>query len=344
MFLQEVLLQETLQECCELYKHEGFNVITERNVSAQSESVEWLHRQGHNVVSLKGNLLYDQAPGIYQVFPYHTLIDFSSDDLHEFFHQSNTLALRYSSPLQSKQGKLSYHVVCTQKNYNFASLSKKPRRDVKIGLEYASYEPIPISRLAHEGWSLRFETLVRQGRTKAESREMWEALCTSADGLPGFAAWGALHDGRLVTALLSHKSQDTVSILYQQSLTDHLKFGVNNALTYVFTHEMMQQPDVHCVFYGIESLDAPPSIDEYKFRMGYSAKPVRQRVVFNPYLTPFVGKASYLFLKLASRWTPLPLLTKGEGMLRFYLEGKRSLPEQTWPEVLINQRESILAS
>jgi hypothetical protein len=319
-------------------------VKIDQRVSAQSESTEWLRRQGHTVVSLKGNLLYDQAPGIYQAFPYHTLIDFSLDELHEFFRQSKALAVRYSSPLQSRLGKLSYHVVCTQKNYNSASLSKKPRRDVKIGLEYALYEPIPLSRLAQEGWNLRFETLVRQGRTKAESRRMWEALCLSAEGLPGFEAWGALHEGRLVAALLSYKLQGTVSILYQQSLTEHLKFGVNNALTYVFTHEMMQQPEVHCVFYGIESLDAPPSVDEYKFRMGYVAKPVLQRVVFNPYLTPIMGKPSYLILRLACRLFCIPLLAKAEGMLRFYLEGKCSLREQSWPEALLDQRESILAS
>jgi hypothetical protein len=173
---------------------------------------------------------------------------------------------------------------------------------------------------------------------------MWETLCLSADGLPGFEAWGALHEGRLVAALLSYKLQETVSILYQQSLTEHLKFGVNNALAYVFTCEMMQQPEIHCVFYGVESLDAPPSVDEYKFRMGYEAKPVLQRVVFSPYLTPFMGKPFYLLLKLACRWFSNPLFTKAEGMLRFYQEGKYSIREQSWPEVLLDQRESILTS
>jgi hypothetical protein len=319
-------------------------MITENKVPDQFESVEWLHRQGHSVVSINGKFLYDQAPGIYQAFPYHELSNFSSNDLRDFFRQNKALALRYSSPLNSKSGKLSYHVVCTQKNYDLTSISKKPRRDVRIGLDYASYEPIPISRLATEGWNLRFETLVRQGRTNAESKRTWESLCTSADGLPGFEAWGALHGDKLVASLLCYKVQDTISILYQQSSTGHLKFGVNNALTFVVTHEMMHRPDVESIFYGVESLDAPPTVDKYKFRMGYVAKPVLQRVVFNPYIAPFMGKISYKLLELMCRFFSTSILAKAKGMLRFYLQGKYSLYEQSWPEALLDQRESILGS
>jgi len=70
--------------------------------------------------------------------------------------------------------------------------------------------------------------LARQGHQNAELRSIWEALCLSADGLPCFEAWGALRVGVRVTALLACPIDDTVSIFYQQSLTQHLKYGIVN--------------------------------------------------------------------------------------------------------------------
>jgi hypothetical protein len=95
-------------------------------------------------------------------------------------------------------------------------------------LQYASFEPIPLVRLAKEGWSLPEETLIRQGRINAETRMFWETLCLSADGLHCFEAWGALHEGALVAAIFAYTIDNTVYIFFQQSLTLHLKFGIVN--------------------------------------------------------------------------------------------------------------------
>jgi hypothetical protein len=169
-------------------------------------------------------------------------------------------------------------------------------------------------------------------------------MCLCADGLPGFEAWGAVHDGELVSSLLSYASDDCVSILYQQSKTEHLKFGVNNALTFEFTRNVLLRPGVRCIFYGLHSLDAPPSVDEYKFRMGYTAKPVRQRVVFNPLIQPLVGQISFgLLRRLLNVGRRNSITRKIEGVFQFYLQGRRPLIDQEWPEALSDQREAILA-
>jgi hypothetical protein len=73
---------------------------------------------------------------------------------------------------------------------------------------------------------------VRQGRQRAETREFWERMCLCAEKLARIRGLGAIHEGELVAALLSYTFEDTVSILYQQSRTCHLKYGVNNALAY----------------------------------------------------------------------------------------------------------------
>jgi hypothetical protein len=305
---------------------------------------EWIRRQGHHIIKTNSSYWYDVGPKVYQAFPYHELITPTNDEILDFFRQSKAIAIRFSTPLNQPEGQLSYHVVYDQTNYEFAGLPKKARHDVTRGLQYASYEPIPLLRLAKEGWSLREETLTRQGRQNAESRSFWEELCLSADGLPCFEAWGALHEGALVATLLACKIDDTVGIFYQQSLTEHLKFGINNALTYTFTREVLNRSGTKCIFYGLHSLDAPASVDDYKFRMRYSPKPVRQRVVFNPLIAPLIQPISHSLLKIIGKiLVTNSQIAKAEGMVRFYLQGKRSLFDQEWPDILREQKETILA-
>ncbi len=309
----------------------------------QESAIEWLHRQDYNVIRTQSSYWYDIGPRVYQAFPYHKLLTPSNDELSKLFNQSSAIAIRYSTQLNQPEGQISYHVIYDQEDYNVANLPKKARHDVTRGLQYATYESIPLVRLANEGWSLREDTLRRQGRINAESRKIWESLCLSADGLPCFEAWGASHEGILVASLLACTIDNTISIFYQQSLTQHLKFGINNTLTYVFTHEVLKRPQVRCIFYGLHSLDAPSSVDDFKFRMGYSPKPVRQRVIFNPLILPFLHPFSHSLLKTLRKVLPSSSqIAKAEGMVRFYLNGKHPLSEQEWPDVLQDLRGSII--
>ncbi len=304
---------------------------------------DWFKKRGFRVIVSKSSGWVDVARGVYQAFPYHWIIDPSEEELAEIFRKDRAIALRYSTALDKPSGQISYHVCYDKGSYPLTSLAKKARYDVTHGLAYACCVPISLRCLAREGWKLRYETLVRQGRQGAETRESWESMCSCADGLPGFEAWGAIHEGELVAALLTYTSEDTASILYQQSRTEHLKYGVNHALTYGFSQAVLHRPGIRCIFYGLHSLDAPPGVDEYKFRMRYSARPVRQQVVFSPVVQPFVNCLSYGFLRLVLSLRPgSSLLSKAEGMLRFHLQGKRSLSEQVWPEALLPQKDAIL--
>ena len=106
---------------------------------------------------------------------------------------------------------------------------------------------------------------------------------------------------------------------------------------------MVEREDIHSIFYALHSLDAPASVDTFKFRMGYRAKPVRQRVCFHPLLQPFAGQFPHIVIgRLRDQFKTNRLLAKAEGMLRFYHQGLRPLEEQDWPENLGN-REQLLA-
>jgi hypothetical protein len=227
---------------------------------------------------------------------------------------------------------LSYHVLYEYEGYRLKDLPKKARYDVRKGLSVAGVEPISFERLASQGWRLRWETLLRQGRTQAESQADWCRLCLGAKDLPGFEAWAAIAEGKLVAALIAFTCESTFSILYQQSLTDYLSFGVNNALAFEVSSQALRRADIQRVFYGLHSLDAPPSVDQFKFRMGFTAKPVRQRVVIHPWIQQLANPISHALLRAGCKLLPgNNTLSKAEGLLRFYFQGQKYLAEQARP-------------
>jgi hypothetical protein len=304
---------------------------------------EWLRRQGYRVIRTPSSYWYEAGSRVYQAFPYHWLIEPTEGELRGLLLKSNAIALRYSAPMSHPRGKVSYHMVCEDAIYDLPSLSRQARQNVRRGLEYARVEPIPMSRLASEGWTLRRETLERQGRTDAESEDWWRRLCVAAEDLPGFEAWGAIHDSELAASFLAFRCDDWYTLPYQQSASAHQEYRVNNAIFYSVVHEALERDGVSKVFMGLHSLDAPSTVDQFKLRMGFTARPVRQRVVFHPLVALFVNGISHAAVKrMLDRSPQNSMLAKAEGMIRFYLDGKHPPSEQEWPECLAEHKNEWL--
>jgi hypothetical protein len=303
---------------------------------------EWLRRQGHRVERTSSSYWFDQGPRTYQAFPYHWIIDPSRDELADFLRRSRAIGLRFSSPLAAEEGQISYHAVYENKPYGLESLGKWARKNVRRGLRGCVVEPLTWEQLATDGWALQADTLDRQGRELRLGPERWRQRCMAASDLPGFEAWGASVAGHLAASVITFTLDDYVYMLYQQCHRDYLANHVNNALSFVVTQTIMERPTTYGILYGLHSLDAPSSVDEFKFRMGYTAKPVRQRVVFHPHLRTLFNKTTYRLLHLASSKRPgSPGLAKTEGMMRFYLEGKKPLSQQSWPSPLLEVGQEV---
>jgi hypothetical protein len=246
----------------------------------------------------------------------------SENELFQFLKEYKGIGLRYSAPIDSSIGHESYHAVYENESYDFENLGKWARKNVRRGLNHCAIEPISFERLAEEGWSLQLDTLDRQGRRLSIAKEVWRNRCISAGELLGFEAWGAIDKGKLAASVITFQMNDCGYMLYQQCHRDYLADHVNNALGFIVTKNMVERPQIKSILYGLHSLDAPASVDEFKFRMGYSAKPVKQRVVFHPMIAPLFNPISYKVIKRLKSWNPSnPSLAKVEGMVRFYLEG-----------------------
>jgi len=300
---------------------------------------EWFRRQGHRVVRTAGSWWYEASPRVWQAFPHHWTLTPAPGELEELLRSQRAVALRCSVPLDAPEGRVSYHTVWEGADYGIVDLHGSVRGVVRKGMQRAQVEPVPLARLAEEGWELEVDTCRRQGRAVPLTREAWRRRHLAAADLPGFEAWGALVEGRLGACLLCVRVDDWCEALSHQSHSDFLAARINNALTFGFTEGMTRRPGVKAIFYGLEGLDAPATVDEFKFRMGYRPVPVRQRVALHPWIPAAAVAPGHRVLAAAARRRPTSgTLGKAEGMLRFHLEGKRPAVEQRWPECLREER------
>lgn len=296
---------------------------------------EWYRRQGHQVIRTESSYWFDQGPRVYQAFPYHWVISPSRKELSGFLTRNWAIGARYSTPLDAPEGSISYHCICRREKFDLMDLPRRARGAVRKGLRNLEVDLISFERLADEGWTLRLDTMKRQGRPHDEQAGWWRRLCLTASELPGFEAWGAICRGKLAAAILAITCDDCYTLLYQQSATEFLSSGANNALAYIVTHNALQRPGISQVFYGLEGLNASEDVDTFKLRMGYTATPLRQRVVFHPALSPLFNRYVYrLSIRLARRYPDTAMFSKIEGMLRFYHTGKQPLDEQPYPAAL----------
>jgi hypothetical protein len=303
---------------------------------------EWLRRQGHQVIRTASSYWYDAGPRVFQAFPYHWLIEPSNSELRNLMLGRGIAALRYSTPLAATSGAVSYHVVL-RGPYNLETLRAQARNGVRRGLSRFQVGRISFEKLAEEGWGLQADTLERQGRAKSMQQGEWQRICRAADGLSGFEAWGAVCDGELAAALFTARLDDTWCVPYALSHSRFLREHVNNALFYAVSCDLLAREGVEEIFFTLQSLDAPESVDDFKFRMSLTARPVRQRVAFHPALKPFATSYGHaLIRRLLVRRPDDPLLAKAEGMLRFHIQGKRPLEAQEWPKCLAEHKVEFL--
>ncbi len=124
---------------------------------------------------------------------------------------------------------------------------------------------------------------------------------------------------------------------YELSHRKFLGKRIDNALCYDVSRNLLSRENVEGIFFKVQSLDLPSTADDFKLQMGLIPRPVRQKVDFHPWLRPLATTATHRFFEgLVQRQHGMPMLTKTEGMLRFYIEGKQPMVKQNWPACLIS--------
>lgn len=280
----------------------------------------WLRRQGHRVIQTDSCYWYDAQPGFYFYFPYHRLIEPGREELKKILRGRLIFGARYFTPMNSF-GKSSYLILCSDKNYDLASVDKKSRGQTRNGLENFDFRQIPIHELISQN-HINVDTLIRQGRKpEVWTDEKWKNYCSTMDGLTGFEAWGAFLGAELAAFMVAYQMEDYYTILHHSSVTKYLDKNPNNALVFYVTKLKLSSQDINHVSYGPQSLDAPESLDTFKFRMGFTKYPIKQTIVFHPLIKPFINSALFPIARKIAQFKPDDdFWQKLFGIINFYRE------------------------
>jgi len=279
----------------------------------------FLLAMGHKVVSTPSTYWFDASRFFYLSAPSHRTISPSQAEMAKLWRCFPCVGARFASPLDGP-GRLSYQIVCDNPALSLESLSGNIRSKVRRGLKRCEVRPVALGEIARTGKDANRETTTRQGREGVIDDRRWERFFVAAERTPGFEAWGAYCGEELAAFLITASFDDSVEFLLARSRSGFLGAYPNNALIYAVSEEMMVRRGVAEITFGLESLEPVGPLDEFKFGMGFRARPLRQRVVFHPLFRPLVQSRSIrrqLLQWSEHRGANRVFWRKAAGILRF---------------------------
>jgi hypothetical protein len=285
---------------------------------------DFLRAMGHRVVETRSEHWYDASRFFYMNAPPHRVASPTDEELRTVLRQRPCLGVRFAAPFQAR-GKVSYQIVCDNRDYGMETLSANVRSKVRRGLKRCTVAPIPVEVAASAGRRAHADTVARQGRQGVLADDSWERFWAAAAAAPGVEVWGAWTGADVLAAfLVTVTFEESVEFLLARSCSDELHAYPNNALLFHVTEEMLAHRGVPEITFGLESLEPVGPLDQFKFSMGFSARPLRQRIVFHPVLRVLLRQASVraMFHRWSEgRGTGNVFWRKAAGLLRFAEEG-----------------------
>jgi hypothetical protein len=229
------------------------------------------------------------------------------------------LGLRFVGP-DAGPGKPSYQIVCEARDYSIDKLSGNTRSKVRRGLRRCEIGLVSFAELAAAGRAADADTVARQGRRPWVSGRRWDRFWRAAAATPGVEGWAATNGSEILAFLVTVEFEDAVEFLMARSRSEHGSVYANNALVFRVTEEMLVHRGARQVTYGIESLEPVAGLDQFKQSMGFTCRPLKQRVEFHPLLRAFVRSSAAR--ALLYRWARRPgpettFLRKTAGLVRF---------------------------
>ena len=284
---------------------------------------KFLEALGHKVVATSSAYWYDANRFFFLSAPPHLEYQPSAAEVREVFRQRRCLGVRFATPLAS-HGKLSFQIVCDNRAYGLEALSGNVRSKVRRGLKRCTVAPVDFSVIATAGRKAHADTLARQDRESGLDGERWDRFWQAAAATPGFEGWAAWTGENLAAFLVSVNVGDSVEFMVARSCSDDLGAYPNNALIYTVTEEMLVRRGVREITFGLEALEPVEALDQFKFGMGFRARPIRQRIVFRPWLASVLRLSSVRAMVrhyCVRHAQEAVFWRKAEGLLRFAEEG-----------------------
>lgn len=279
---------------------------------------EFLQRLGHEVKSVDGHWWFDCSARVFANFPFHWDVDVRNVDVGEVLGSSGLVA-RMSCPLD--HGATSFRLICDDTNYDFPSLRKRTRTQVRRGLESCEVHQIDFSELKKHYLPLQRATHARQGRkAQQDDQDYWDRFIDSAQHTQGAETWASYVDGKMAAYLINFTILDTANLCIVRSNTELLKSFPNNALLFTWLQDALSRPEIRQVSYGLESVQTGgEKLDQFKSGMGFRKEPCGQRIMLANKLNAVLKKPVVSLLQpCVRRFMPNETGRKLDGVLTWY--------------------------
>ncbi|RKY10262.1 MAG: hypothetical protein DRP66_00135 [Planctomycetota bacterium] len=291
--------------------------------------VEFFERLGHKVIESNGAWWCEIQPKVLLALPFYKLIEPSEPEIDELMKKYKLRAMRYPAPL-SAYGFVSSITVNTDKNYDMPSLHQKARNQTRRGLENCEVERLDFDWLIDNGLPLNISTAQRQRReSHYADPAYWRKYCRAAKAVDGVSAWGAFIEGNLAAFLISVAAEGNwQEWVVNHSLTELRNKYANNALSFTVARHFLRDERSEGICYGLGSLEETGKLDHFKKRMGWTVKPVKQRLVFSRSLSMISALTQGPIPALIGKMFPQSYtVRKASAMLRLYRNQIRGIPD-----------------
>ncbi len=253
-----------------------------------------------------GSRAFITAPESFPVF-------LQDSDIRRMFFGKGALFLRIIEPENKIRSESEqWHRFICRSPYDLKNLTKKTRNQTRRGLEHCQVRRITFDQLAEEGVQANIDTHKRHGlidETTNKAIDKWKNQIRGYRRWPDVRTYAAIINepatpiaAFVITILIG----DSWIISVHRSTDDSLSYYPNNALIYQTTKDLLNEPGVKLVTYGLEPLGKNESLKRFKVGLGFQPQPVRHRVLIHPLIRPLLSqpvkpltiKVSHHLLKL----------------------------------------------
>lgn len=277
---------------------------------------------GHKTYSSASSDWIEIQRGMLLSVPFHRIITPSESELEKLFADSKVLGVRFPT-VPNGYGFNSSLTMCRKADYGMSSLTSKARNQVRKGQNNFEIRDVSYPELLTDGLGLNKKTFARQKRDDPKSDEkVWEKICGACFSVAGVKVYGAYYEKRLAAYMIVLETATAAEIIIQNSDSDLLSLCPNNVLAYTVTSKYLSaNGTVLPVCYGLGSLEVTESLDHFKAIMGYDFEPIKQRLVFNRKIRPFLKPVTLHMLSLLKSkvFKKNYFIRKCHGLLSCYL-------------------------
>lgn len=259
-----------------------------------NDYLRFLEEAGCNKFKCGDSYFVEYKKFFLESIPPHKSVSLSKTQLLKLFLKGFAVIRLTAS---GNQTHIVYEYICNNKSFDLSTLHSKARNQTRRGLENCLIRELAVDELRDIGTRINKSVFKRQGRIGSKrfiDEQSWGKYLDTIKRFPEIKCYGAFYNSTLCAYVFIIPVENYCYIYHPMSDNEYLSYYPLNALIYSVTKEIMNNPDISFISYGLESATTLEGLERFKERMGYTKRELHRQVIINPIIIPFV-KAKLVF-------------------------------------------------